>query len=167
VTGKTNPCGYWSERRDFSFGNWPDAQSSGCCGSRNIGEPHLGACRTQKYRTWSYGRLKKSKKIHRLNDREFAELEGGAEEALDHAQGKMVTLRARSVPRRQRPSGFSPTRIRSIRRRLNVSQPVFAELLYVTKATACKWEQGLRKPSGSALRLLEIAEKQPHVLVQD
>jgi len=48
--------------------------------------------------------------------------------------------------------------------RLNVSQPVFAELLYVTKATATKWEQGLRKPSGSALRLLEIAEQQPQVL---
>jgi len=34
----------------------------------------------------------------------------------------------------------------------------------VTKTTASKWEQGLRKPSGSALRLLEIAEKQPHIL---
>jgi DNA-binding transcriptional regulator YiaG len=37
----------------------------------------------------------------------------------------------------------------------------------VTKATASKGEQGLRKPSGSELRLLEIAEKQPNVLVQD
>ena len=71
-----------------------------------------------------------------------------------------------SVLRRQKPPAFTPARIRSIRRRLNVSQPVFAELLYVTKATACKWEQGLRKPSGSALRLLEIAEKQPQVLVE-
>ena len=111
--------------------------------------------------------MKKSKKIHQLNDHEFAELKAGAEEALAHVQGRMVTLRTRSVPRRQKPSAFTPTRIRSIRRRLNVSQPVFAELLYVTKATACKWEQGLRKPSGSALRLLEIAEKQPQVLVGD
>jgi len=110
--------------------------------------------------------MKKSKKIHQLNDHEFAELKAGAEEALAHVQGKMVTLRTRSVPRRQKPSAFTPTRIRSIRRRLNVSQPVFAELLYVTKATACKWEQGLRKPSGSALRLLEIAEKQPQILVE-
>ena len=49
--------------------------------------------------------------------------------------------------------------------RLNVSQPVFAGLLYVAKDTAAKWEQGIRKPSGSALRLLEIAEKQLEVLV--
>jgi putative transcriptional regulator len=65
------------------------------------------------------------------------------------------------------PLAFTPRRIRSIQRRLNVSQPVPADLLYVTKATASKWEQGVRKPSGSALRLLEIADKQPHVLVQD
>jgi putative transcriptional regulator len=90
--------------------------------------------------------MKKSKKIHRLNDREFAELKEGAKEALAHAQGRMVTLRTRSVPRRQKPPEFTPARIRSIRRRLNVSQPVFVELLYVTKATACKWEQ----PPGSA-----------------
>jgi putative transcriptional regulator len=110
--------------------------------------------------------MKKSRKIHRLSDHEFAELKGGAVQALAHAQGKKVTLRTRSMSRRQKPSVFTPTRIRSIRRRLNVSQPVFAELFYVTKATACKWEQGLRKPSGSALRLLEIAEKRPEVLVE-
>lgn len=111
--------------------------------------------------------MKKSKKIHHLSDAEFSELRIGAEEALAHAQGKKVTLRTSSVLRRQKPLAFTPSRIRAIRKRLNVSQPVFAELLYVTKATASKWEQGLRKPSGSALRLLEIAEKQPHILVQD
>jgi len=110
--------------------------------------------------------MKKSKKIHLLNEHEFAELKAGAEEALAHAAGKKVTLRMRTLPRRQKPRAFSPSRIRSIRKRMNVSQPVFAELLYVTKATASKWEQGLRKPSGSALRLLEIAEKQPQVLVE-
>lgn len=77
-----------------------------------------------------------------------------------------LTLRTRSLPRRRKPTAFTAARIRSIRVRLNVSQPVFAELLYVTKDTAAKWEQGLRKPSGSALRLLEIAEKKPEVLVE-
>jgi putative transcriptional regulator len=111
--------------------------------------------------------MKKSKKIHQLNDSEFAELKAGAAQALAHVQGKKVTLRTRFVHRRPKPPTFTPERIRSIRRRLNVSQPVFAELLYVTKATACKWEQGLRKPSGSALRLLEIVEKRPQVLADD
>ena len=111
--------------------------------------------------------MKKPKTIHQLNDEEFAELRAGADEALAHAQGKKITLRTHSVTRRRKPSVFTPHRIRSIRMRLNVSQPVFAELLYVTKDTAAKWEQGLRKPSGSALRLLEIADKQPQVLVED
>src|SRR5436190_1522401 len=105
--------------------------------------------------------MKKLEKIYHLGDVEFSGLRAGAEEVLAHAQGKKVTLRTSSVLRRQKPLEFTPSRIRAIRKRLNVSQPVFAELLYVTKATASKWEQGLRKPSGSALRLLEIAEKQP------
>jgi putative transcriptional regulator len=111
--------------------------------------------------------MKKSKKIHQLTDDEFAELKAGADEALAHAQGRKLTLRTHTVARRSKPSVFTPQRIRLIRMRLNVSQPVFAELLYVSKDTAAKWEQGLRKPSGSALRLLEIAEKQPQVLVED
>ena len=109
--------------------------------------------------------MKKAKKIHLLTDAEFAELKSGAEEALAHAQGKKATLRNYSLPMRRKPRAFSAARIRSIRGRLNVSQPVFAKLLYVTKDTAAKWEQGVRKPSGSALRLLEIAEKRPDVLV--
>ena len=92
-------------------------------------------------------------------------MRAGARDALSHARGNKITLRTRSLPLRPSRSTFTPERIRSIRLRLNVSQPVFADLLYVTKDTAAKWEQGLRKPSGSALRLLEIAEKQPQVLV--
>lgn len=98
---------------------------------------------------------------------EFAELKAGAAEALAHVQGKKTTLRARSLPQRRKPDAVTPARIRSIRMQLNVSQPVFAELLYVNTNTVAKWEQGLRKPSGSALRLLELAEKQPGVLVED
>lgn len=111
--------------------------------------------------------MKKSKETHQLTEAEFAELKAGAVDALAHAQGKKVTLRTHSVRRRQTPPVFTPKRIRLLRLRLNVSQPVFAALLYVTKGTAAKWEQGLRKPSGSALRLLEIAEKQPQVLVEE
>jgi putative transcriptional regulator len=106
---------------------------------------------------------KKSKPTHLLTDDEFAELKIGAADALSHAQGKKMTLRNRSLPVHKRPQAFGPERIRAIRMRLNVSQPIFAEMLYVKKDTEAKWEQGLRKPSGAALRLLEIAEKRPDV----
>jgi DNA-binding transcriptional regulator YiaG len=65
--------------------------------------------------------MKKSKKRHHLTDEEFAELKSGAEEALAHAQGKKLTLRTRSWPRPRKPGVFTPARIRSIRKRLNVS----------------------------------------------
>lgn len=109
--------------------------------------------------------MKKAKRVHRLTDHEFAELRSGAEEALAHARGGKITLRTREAVRRAKPPRFTPERIRSVRRRLNVSQPVFAELLCVSKDTAAKWEQGLRQPSGSALRLLEIVERRPDVLI--
>jgi putative transcriptional regulator len=110
--------------------------------------------------------MKTSGKIHQLTDDEFAEVRAGAEEVLAHARGKKITLRTRSVSLPRKSLAFSPARIRSIRSPLNVSQPIFAKLLYVTKDTAAKWEQGVRKPSGSALRLLEIAERRPEVLVE-
>ena len=49
--------------------------------------------------------------------------------------------------------------IKRIRRRLKVSQPVFAAFLNVTKSTVAQWEQGERKPRGPSLKLLELVER--------
>ncbi len=57
-------------------------------------------------------------------------------------------------------------RIRHIRQRLDVSQREFAELLNVSVGTVRSWEQGLRTPDGASQRLLEIAERQPDVLLE-
>lgn len=64
--------------------------------------------------------------------------------------------------------GVSETadRIRSIRRRLDVSQREFAEILNVSVGTVRAWEQGLRTPDGASRRLLEIAERQPDALLE-
>ena len=43
--------------------------------------------------------------------------------------------------------------------------PVFAALLNVPLATARSWEQGKRKPSGAALRLLDLARQRPQILL--
>jgi putative transcriptional regulator len=42
---------------------------------------------------------------------------------------------------------------------------VFARLLNVPTVTAASWEKGRRKPSGAALRLLQIARKHPEALL--
>jgi len=56
--------------------------------------------------------------------------------------------------------------IAAIRRQMNVSQSVFADLLNVPKATAISWERGLRSPSGAAVRLLQIAKNSPKALLE-
>jgi putative transcriptional regulator len=54
--------------------------------------------------------------------------------------------------------------IRAIRVRLGCTQVEFAALLNVPKVTAVSWENGTRKPSGAALRLLAIAKHHPEAL---
>lgn len=73
-----------------------------------------------------------------------------------------LTARHASV---RRPPLYSAERIAKIRRRLDVSQQVFADLLNVSVGTVRSWEQGIRKPDGASLRLLDIAERQPETLL--
>ncbi len=53
--------------------------------------------------------------------------------------------------------------IRRIRTQANVSQPVFAAVLNVSKATVAAWERdrehGGKEPSGPALKLLDLVER--------
>lgn len=54
--------------------------------------------------------------------------------------------------------------IRAIRTRLGFTQTEFAVLLNVPTVTAISWENGTRKPSGAALRLLAVAKIHPEAL---
>jgi putative transcriptional regulator len=49
--------------------------------------------------------------------------------------------------------------IRALRERENVSQPVFAYYLNVSKNLVSDWERDVKKPSGPALRLLNVVKK--------
>ena len=59
---------------------------------------------------------------------------------------------------------LSATEILQIRKRLKVSQSVFAKLLNVSVSSVRQWEQNLRHPSGSTMILLELLQKNPHLL---
>ena len=54
---------------------------------------------------------------------------------------------------------LSAEEIKSIRLRERISQPVFARYLNVSKNLVSDWERGIKKPGGSALRLLMVIEK--------
>ena len=54
---------------------------------------------------------------------------------------------------------FLPEEIKAIRERECVSQPVFAYCFNVSKDIISQWERGIKKPSGSSLKLLSLVEK--------
>lgn len=95
-----------------------------------------------------------------------ADLIGAVEEVRDHVTKKRkVTLRTTKVKLPARTEMMRPEEIVAAREALNVSQPVFARLLNVPTVTAVSWEKGRRRPSGAALRLLQIARKHPEAIL--
>ncbi|MGL5335458.1 MAG: helix-turn-helix domain-containing protein [Enterovibrio sp.] len=54
---------------------------------------------------------------------------------------------------------FTPSQIIELRHKLKASQPVFAMFLNVTSSTVKQWEQGKKRPRGSALKLLNLVAK--------
>ena len=81
---------------------------------------------------------------------------------IAHAKGEL-TLKTTKVP--AKTWSMSPAAIARIRRKLKASTPVFVAYLNVTPDTVRSWEKNRRHPSGPALRLLQIAEKQPELLL--
>ena len=57
------------------------------------------------------------------------------------------------------PPSYTADTIRNLRKRLHVSQGVFAAYLNASVSTVQKWENGEKKPSGAALRLLSVIDR--------
>ena len=68
----------------------------------------------------------------------------------------MHTLDALCLPAK-RP--LTPEDIQRIRAANHVTQAVFAAFLGIGKTTVQQWEQGQKKPSGTAQRLLDIIDR--------
>ncbi|WP_105414713.1 MULTISPECIES: helix-turn-helix domain-containing protein [Neorhizobium] len=57
------------------------------------------------------------------------------------------------------PVELGPEEIKALREGNHVSQPVFARYLNTSESTVQKWETGAKRPSGPALKLLDIVRK--------
>lgn len=64
------------------------------------------------------------------------------------------------------PHAYTPEQIHALRIRLGLKQRQFADVLFVSDKTVKAWEQGINRPSGPALRLLQIIEQHPEVLAE-
>lgn len=77
-----------------------------------------------------------------------------------------VPLTAR-VARVEPAPRYGGRRIARLRARLRLSQPVFARALNVSAETVRSWEREKRRPDGAALRLLQVAERHPEVILEN
>ena len=85
-------------------------------------------------------------------------LKVGLTEALGFAKGEL-TLRTVRVP--VPPPEIAAEDVAALRAKTGMSQAVFARVLNVSTKTVQSWEQGERKPSHAALRMLQVLEANP------
>lgn len=94
------------------------------------------------------------------------EIIDGLTDAIAHAQGK-ITLKTTTLEIPDLPPDMSKVEISRIRKKvLNMSQGAFAAYLGVSPAVVQSWEQGQKKPSGAARRLLQVAATDPKALLR-
>jgi putative transcriptional regulator len=74
-------------------------------------------------------------------------------DALAHARGQESGVQVRTVPM---------TDVREIRRKLGMSQLVFAETFRIPLPTLKNWEQGRRHPDAPAAAYLLAISRLPH-----
>jgi putative transcriptional regulator len=55
---------------------------------------------------------------------------------------------------------LAPEQIKQIREDAHVSQAIFASVLNTSVSTVQKWEIGQKRPTGTALKLLNLVQKQ-------
>lgn len=93
----------------------------------------------------------------------FDALMEGFRDAIARKKGKSVSLRVTEIPR---VKPMRPRQIKKIRQALGASQAVFAYILNVSPKVVQSWEHGARRPTQAALKLLSIAQSDPHILLR-
>ena len=89
----------------------------------------------------------------------FDSIEAGLKEALAFAQGDTGKAKAHTVE-------VPTVDVAAARKRLKLSQDKFAQVFNLNASTLRKWEQGKRRPTGPALALMQIIEKEPEAALR-
>jgi putative transcriptional regulator len=93
----------------------------------------------------------------------FKRLKTGLEEGIQFVQGKRQ-LHTTVFP--APPPEFRASDVVQLRLQLNLSQQAFARTLNVSTKTVQSWEQGSRRPSQAALRLLQVLRLRPEMVCE-
>jgi putative transcriptional regulator len=84
----------------------------------------------------------------------------GLEEAILHTKGE-IALKTTTLEMPDRPPEVGAEELSKLRLKSGMSQYVFARMLNVSTKTVQSWEQGTRKPSKAALRLIQSYRQNP------
>jgi putative transcriptional regulator len=91
---------------------------------------------------------------------EIVEISQGMHRAglISDAELEQTTLRMLGRDSLPKVVPMSPREIVAVRERAGVSQGVLAAFLNVGVTTVSQWERGLRRPTGTALKLLHVVK---------
>lgn len=87
-----------------------------------------------------------------MSDEMFGELVESMKQAVAISRKEMKPSRL---------FAYSSINVREIREKTKKSQVDFARMIGVKVGTLCNWEQGRRKPNGTALTLLKVVAADP------
>ena len=93
----------------------------------------------------------------------FERLKAGLEEGIAHARGE-ITLTTIEYP--DLPPEIDAKTLVALREEAAMSQSIFAKVLNVSTKTVQSWEQGVRVPSKSTRRLIQLFAVQPEMVCQ-
>lgn len=95
----------------------------------------------------------------------FESLKASLNEAVEHAEGKRE-VRTRKIMIKPVPA-FTAQDVKEIRKKVDMTQTVFAQMLGVSKKTIEAWEAGTNVPNGSAMRLLQLFSENPSLAKEE
>ena len=91
----------------------------------------------------------------------FGQIKAGLEDSIAYSRGRLSLVTTEPPPP---PPELSRAQIAALRKRLKMSQAFFAAVLNVSAKAVQSWEQGTRRPSDAALRMLQVIGRQPSVV---
>jgi putative transcriptional regulator len=95
----------------------------------------------------------------------FERLKTGLDEAIQHARGE-ITLKTYTLELPDPPPQVGADELTKLRLECGISQAIFARVLNVSPKTVQSWEQGARRPSQAALRLIDLFRQDPIFVLQ-
>ncbi len=95
-----------------------------------------------------------------MDDKNFAFMRESLKQAIDIKKGKKLVGARESY--RLKPA--SPQEVKTVRKALHLTQVRFARVVGESPSAVEHWEQGIRRPSGSASRLIRMLKVHPELV---